>query len=131
VTTLTPAKNATLPTGPPAGIHILLAGPVFSGVFFCRTDTVMAQHPLLQAALRAQQQGQPQQAATLYQRLLREQPGHPEGTLHYALLLAQSGQPAAALALLDPLAERFPDVPAVHINRAEILRRLGRFEEAI
>ncbi len=91
----------------------------------------MAQHPLLQAALRAQQQGQPQQAATLYQRLLREQPGHPEGTLHYALLHAQSGQPAAALALLDPLAERFPDVPAVHINRAEILRRLGRFEEAI
>lgn len=91
----------------------------------------MSEPVSLDDALRAQKAGDRQRAAILYQRLLRSQPGHPQATLHYALLQTGEGHHHAALSLLEPLSERYPDVPAVSINLGEVLRRLDRYDDAV
>ncbi len=55
---------------------------------------------------------------------------NPEQILKRALDHAGAGRLEEALALLAPLAARYPKVPAAVINHGEILRRLGRFDEA-
>ena len=56
---------------------------------------------------------------------------NPEHILKRALDHAGAGRLNDALALLAPLAARYPKVPAAVINHGEILRRLGRFDEAV
>jgi RNA polymerase sigma-70 factor, ECF subfamily len=84
----------------------------------------------LQAAIAAQHAEQPRDwpaIATLYGRLAAVT-GSPVVELNRAVALAESGEVAAALALVDGL-----DLGAyhyLHATRAELLRRLGRRDDA-
>ena len=85
---------------------------------------------VLQAAIAALQLEDPTdwpQIAALY-RELAELTGSPVVELNRAVAVAQAGAPSEALAITDALA--LDDYPYLHSARAELLRRLGRAEEA-
>ena len=91
---------------------------------------------LLQAAIVAVHATAPSYAATdwaeivaLYDRLFTLQPT-PVVALNRALALAEVAGPAAALAEIEPLAARLDAYHLFHAARGELLRRLGRLEEA-
>ena len=91
---------------------------------------------LLQAAIVAVHATATSYAATdwaeivaLYDRLLALQPT-PVVALNRALALAELNGPAAALNEIDPLAARLDGYHLFHAARGELLRRLGRLEEA-
>jgi RNA polymerase sigma-70 factor (ECF subfamily) len=90
----------------------------------------------LQAAIVGVHASSPSYAATdwaeivaLYDRLLRLQPT-PVVALNRALAVAEVVGPAAALAEIEPLEERLATYHLFHAARGELLRRLGRREEA-
>ena len=90
----------------------------------------------LQAAILASHATAPSWAATpwspwssLYDALLRIEPT-PVVALNRALALAERDGPAAALAAIEPLADRLDGYHLFHAARAELLRRLGRTDEA-
>jgi RNA polymerase sigma factor (sigma-70 family) len=90
----------------------------------------------LQAAIVAVHATSPSYAATdwteilaLYDRLLRLQPS-PVVALNRALALGELAGPAAALAEIEPLGPRLDGYHLFHAARGELLRRLGRHEEA-
>jgi RNA polymerase sigma-70 factor (ECF subfamily) len=90
----------------------------------------------LQAAIVAVHAGAPSYAETdwaeivaLYDRLLQLQPT-PVVALNRALALAELAGPAAALTEVEPLAVRLDGYHLFHAARAELLRRLGRRDEA-
>jgi RNA polymerase sigma-70 factor, ECF subfamily len=85
---------------------------------------------VLQAAIAALQLEDPPdwpQIAALY-RELAELTGSAVVELNRAVAVAQAGAPSAALAITDGLA--LDDYPYLHSARAELLRRLGRVDEA-
>jgi RNA polymerase sigma-70 factor (ECF subfamily) len=91
---------------------------------------------LLQAAIVAVHATATSYAATdwteivaLYDRLLQLQPT-PVVALNRALALAELDGPAAALDEIDPLAARLEGYHLFHAARGELLRRLGRLDEA-
>ncbi len=91
---------------------------------------------LLQAAIVAVHATATSYAATdwaeivaLYDRLLQLQPT-PVVALNRALALAELDGPAAALDVIDPLAARLDGYHLFHAARGELLRRLGRLDEA-
>ena len=91
---------------------------------------------LLQAAIVAVHATATSYAATdwaeivaLYDRLLALQPT-PVVALNRALALAELNGPTAALNEIDPLAARLDGYHLFHAARGELLRRLGRLEEA-
>jgi RNA polymerase sigma-70 factor (ECF subfamily) len=91
---------------------------------------------LLQAAIVAMHAGATSYATTdwaeivaLYDRLLRLQPT-PVVALNRALAVAELDGPAAALAEIEPLAARLDGYHLFHAARGELLRRLGRLDEA-
>jgi RNA polymerase sigma-70 factor (ECF subfamily) len=91
---------------------------------------------LLQAAIVAVHATAPTYAATdwaeivaLYDRLLQLQPT-PVVALNRALALAELDGPAAALDEIEPLAARLDGYHLFHAARGELLRRLGRIDEA-
>ncbi len=67
------------------------------------------------------------QVASLYAELA-ERTRSPVVELNRAVAIAQAGSPDVALALVDRLDLAF--YPYLHSTRAELLRRLGRVEEA-
>jgi RNA polymerase sigma-70 factor, ECF subfamily len=85
---------------------------------------------VLQAAI-ASLQAEPQpdwpQIVSLYEELSRLA-GSPVVELNRAVAVAEAGSPAAALAIVDQL--DLDDYRYLHSTRAELLRRLGRTEEA-
>jgi len=90
----------------------------------------------LQAAILATHAMAPSWAATpwsavvsLYDALLRIEPTPVVG-LNRALAVAERDGPAPALAALEPLDERLSGYHLYHAARAEMLRRLGRTDEA-
>ena len=90
----------------------------------------------LQAAILATHAASPSWGDTpwpaviaLYDMLLRMEPT-PVVALNRSLAVAERDGPAAALAELEPLAERLDDYHLYHAARAEMLRRLGRDDEA-
>lgn len=91
---------------------------------------------LLQAAIVSVHATAPSYAATdwaeivaLYDRLFSLQPT-PVVALNRALALAELAGPGAALAEIEPLAARLDGYHLFHAARGELLRRLGRLEEA-
>lgn len=91
---------------------------------------------LLQAAIVAVHATAPTYAATewseivaLYDRLLQLQPT-PVVALNRALALAELEGPATALDEIEPLAARLDGYHLFHAARGELLRRLGRLDEA-
>jgi RNA polymerase sigma factor (sigma-70 family) len=90
----------------------------------------------LQAAILAAHAMAPTWQATpwaaivsLYDALMQVEPT-PVVALNRALALGEGEGPAAGLAELDPLGERLDGYHLYHAARAELLRRLGREEEA-
>ena len=99
-------------------------------------DRVLASAPaaggpyLIQAAiasLQAEAELDWPQIAVLYSRLA-EQTGSPVVRLNRAVAVAEADGPAAALAIVEEL--DLPGYQYWHSTRAELLRRLGRREEA-
>ncbi|HEY8771596.1 MAG TPA: sigma-70 family RNA polymerase sigma factor [Candidatus Limnocylindria bacterium] len=91
---------------------------------------------LLQAAIVAVHATAPSYAETdwaeivaLYDRLLQLQ-ATPVVALNRALALAELAGPGAALAEIEPLAPRLDGYHLFHAARGELLRRMGRPEEA-
>ena len=91
---------------------------------------------LLQAAIVAVHATAPTYAATdwseivaLYDRLLQIQPT-PVVALNRALAVAELDGPATALEEIEPLAARLDGYHLFHAARGELLRRLGRADEA-
>jgi RNA polymerase sigma-70 factor (ECF subfamily) len=91
---------------------------------------------LLQAAIVAVHAAAPTYAATdwteivaLYDRLLRLQPT-PVVALNRALAIAELDGAGPALAEIEPLAARLEGYHLFHAARGELLRRLGRVDEA-
>ncbi|HEY8179166.1 MAG TPA: RNA polymerase sigma factor [Candidatus Limnocylindria bacterium] len=90
----------------------------------------------LQAAIVAVHAGAPSYEETdwaevvaLYDRLYAIQPT-PVVALNRALALAELRGPETAMAEVEPLAERLAGYHLYHATRGELLRRLGRFDEA-
>lgn len=90
----------------------------------------------LQASIVALHATAPSYAATdwaeivaLYDTLLAMQPS-PVVALNRALALAEVAGPEAALVAIDPLGERLDGYYLFHAARAELLRRVGRGDEA-
>jgi RNA polymerase sigma-70 factor, ECF subfamily len=79
------------------------------------------------ASLQAEEQLDWPQIALLYTRLA-ERTGSPVVRLNRAVAVAEADGPAAALAIVDQL--DLPDYQYWHSTRAELLRRLGRRDEA-
>ena len=79
------------------------------------------------ASLQAEEQLDWPQIAVLYTRLA-ERTGSPVVRLNRAVAVAEADGPAAALAIVDQL--DLPDYQYWHSTRAELLRRLGRRDEA-
>jgi RNA polymerase sigma-70 factor (ECF subfamily) len=69
------------------------------------------------------------QIVALYDRLVRRQPT-PVVALNRALAVAELAGPAVGLAEIEPLEERLASYHLFHAARGELLRRLGRHEEA-
>ena len=90
----------------------------------------------LQAAILVAHAGAPSWDTTpwdeivpLYDALFRREPTPVVG-LNRALALAERDGPGAGLAALDPLADRLDGYHLFHAARGELLRRLGRTDEA-
>ncbi len=69
------------------------------------------------------------QVVALYDRLLALDPS-PVVALNRAVAVAELDGPQVALALVQPLAGRLDGYHAFHVTRADLLRRLGRDDEA-
>jgi RNA polymerase sigma-70 factor (ECF subfamily) len=71
------------------------------------------------------------QIATLYDALLRQAPS-PVIALNRAVAVAMASSPEAGLRLIDDLAAagELADYPYLHAARADLLRRLGRWDDA-
>jgi RNA polymerase sigma-70 factor, ECF subfamily len=85
----------------------------------------------LHARARAAAETDWQQIAALYSLLLQHSPG-PVVELNHAVAVAMADGPAPALLLVDAIAGRgeLPGYHLLHAVRADLLRRLGRFDEA-
>ncbi|GAA4875244.1 sigma factor [Actinomycetospora straminea] len=90
----------------------------------------------LQAAINAVHASAPDTAATdwtqivaLHDQLLALAPS-PTVALNRAVAVAETAGPGAALAIVDQLAERLDRYHLLHAVRADLLRRLGRDDEA-
>jgi RNA polymerase sigma-70 factor (ECF subfamily) len=87
---------------------------------------------VLQAAIAAVQTDDPpdwDEIAALYTELA-QLTGSPVVALNRAVAIAETGAPAVALAHVDALAAELDGYRYLHSTRAELLRRLGRGEEA-
>jgi RNA polymerase sigma factor (sigma-70 family) len=79
------------------------------------------------ASLQAEAEVDWDEVALLYERL-EQLTGSPVVALNRAVAVAEAGAPARALELVDSL--ELGDYRYLHSTRAELLRRLGRYEEA-
>jgi RNA polymerase sigma-70 factor, ECF subfamily len=79
------------------------------------------------AALHTEESQDWPQIAGLYRELARLT-GSPVAELNRAVAIAEAGDVEAALALIEPL--ELDRYQYLHSTRAELLRRLGRFDEA-
>jgi RNA polymerase sigma-70 factor (ECF subfamily) len=87
---------------------------------------------VLQAAIAALQTDDPpdwDEITVLYTELA-QLTGSPVVALNRAVAIAEAGSPAAALELVEGLAAQLDGYRYLHSTRAELLRRLGRAEQA-
>ena len=82
-------------------------------------------------ALAMHQQGQLDQAETLYKEILLSQPQHFDALQLLATIAAQRKHSAAAVKLFDQALALYPNHAGVLNNRGNALRDLKRFEEAL
>jgi tetratricopeptide (TPR) repeat protein len=82
-------------------------------------------------AITEQSEGHPEQAISLYRRLLAKSPVHAGGHYNLALLLSQQGQHSAALRSHDSAVRLLPMEPWAWINRGNSKAALRDFTAAI
>jgi tetratricopeptide (TPR) repeat protein len=85
---------------------------------------------LLDEAIRHHELGNLEQAAPLYERLLRVDPGHPEALLHLGKLEVARSNAAVGADLLQRAASTRPDVADVHQNLGVAYKQLKRWGDA-
>jgi predicted O-linked N-acetylglucosamine transferase (SPINDLY family) len=85
----------------------------------------------MEAALGHHRAGRLNEAETLYRKLLTQQPEHVDANHMLGLLLHQRGEHAAALAPIGKALTLRSRDARIHNNLAEVLRALGRLDEAI
>jgi tetratricopeptide (TPR) repeat protein len=86
---------------------------------------------LIRSGVRAQQSGQADQAAQIYERILSQDPRNPIALANLALLAAERHQFERAETLLQQLIAVDPRNVDAHANLAAALHDQGRFDEAI
>jgi predicted TPR repeat methyltransferase len=84
----------------------------------------------LRQAREAHRKGELATAELAYRHVLQIDPDNADALDLLGMLAAQTGHLPQALALLDRAVERAPCVADFHINRGNILRLRGQFEEA-
>lgn len=77
------------------------------------------------------QAGRLAEAAVLYRRVLDADPEEPDALHLLGVAVFRQGDPGAALGLIDRALARSPAMSQAHYNRANVLRALGRMEEAV
>ena len=85
---------------------------------------------MLRAALAHHRVGRAEAAAALYQRVLRQSPGHADALHLFGVLHAQAGRLEQALPLLTKAARRTPRNAGFLNDLANVFNGLGRFDEA-
>ena len=85
---------------------------------------------MLRAALAHHRAGRAEAAAALYQRVLRQSPGHADALHLFGVLRAQAGRLEEALPLLIKAARRAPRNAGFLNDLANVFNGLGRFDEA-
>lgn len=90
----------------------------------------MAQPSLLSLGLEHHREGRLAQAATVYQRILTEQPNHPDALHLLGVVRRQQFQDSEAVVLIERAVALRPDSPSFHCNLADVQRALGRLQEA-
>ena len=75
-------------------------------------------------------QGEDAAAEALYQRILSEDPGHPEALHRIGVLALQAGRADRAIAYIGQAALAEPDHPAYHLDLGVALREHGHLEPA-
>ena len=85
---------------------------------------------MLRAALAHHRAGRVEAAAALYQRVLRQSPGHADALHLFGVLHAQAGRLEDALPLLTKAARRAPRNAGFLNDLANVFNGLGRFDEA-
>lgn len=85
--------------------------------------------PYVVEAAYFEDEGEPQQAAELYQ-LALEKDTNPELANRYARSLQNAGKPAEALAFVENVRKRYPDSRQLLLTEAMLNQSLGSLEEA-
>ena len=85
---------------------------------------------LLSAAAHLHQQGNLIEALVFYRRLLRKDPGHPEGLHGLGLIALQTGNPLRAVDLIKEALDRFPGSDRYYYNLGLAFLALDRPEQA-
>jgi tetratricopeptide (TPR) repeat protein len=105
---------------------MLRAGTQINGGQWKMSDAGLHLHKI-QAALADEDI---EAASRLFAHLSDTQRKHPNAALLQAMLLRKQGRATEALAVLSPLAARFPDQPSVLMQQGNALKDLGFVEEA-
>jgi len=70
------------------------------------------------------------EAKAIYQHVLSREPGNPDALSNLGICAAVTGAPAVGLKLMQQAVQILPNAPTYHNNLGELLRMLGRFNEA-
>jgi Flp pilus assembly protein TadD len=70
------------------------------------------------------------EARAIYQHVLGREPGNPDAMSNLGICAAVTGAPAVGLKLMQQAVQILPNAPTYHNNLGELLRMLGRFNEA-
>ncbi|MDS4068908.1 MAG: tetratricopeptide repeat protein [Candidatus Competibacter sp.] len=86
---------------------------------------------LLAQAMNLHRQGHLMEAQSLYERLLRDRPDHPEALNFFGILQQQRGQSTQAEQLIRRAIRAAPNYASAHTNLGNVLIVQKRFEDAI
>jgi Flp pilus assembly protein TadD len=70
------------------------------------------------------------EARDIYQHVLSREPGNPDALSNLGICAAVTGAPAVGLKLMQQAVQILPNAPTYHNNLGELLRMIGRFNEA-
>ena len=95
------------------------------------TDQMTQTAQWMTEALALHRQGDLPRAEQLYRKVLGHEPDHPDALHFLGVLAAQAGHPQPALELIDRAIAIDPTAAHFRVNRGNVLRGLGRVDDAI
>jgi predicted O-linked N-acetylglucosamine transferase (SPINDLY family) len=130
------------------GIFMIILGAIFGGVGILMLKKKQPKPPVasiskqtsalvldnttkFEAAVALHQQGQLEQAGTLYKEILQSQPEHFDALQFLAAIAIQQKNFVVALELFEQAIKINPSLPSSHNNRGTALLNLNRVEEAL